>query len=389
MKKEIKLYAVGDIAPNRENPDTIFEKVAPFIREADIAFCQLDSVLSRRGTPLPQARLVAHTDPEVATSMKKAGFDVVSFASNHCMDMGREAFFDTLDALHHEDLVTIGVGENINQARRPAIEEREGTKVAFLGYNSILPQAYWAESDRPGCTPMRAHTLYEQVEHDQPGTPCRTHTFAHREDLQGMIHDIKKAKEKADVVVVSVHWGIHFVPAVLADYQREVAHAAIDAGADLILGHHAHILKGVEVYKGKVIFYSLGNFAIELPPHFKKDVSKSKSFKEIQTLNSDWDVNKALWPIDSYKSITVKCTIDNKRIKNVAFQPTYIDPKTDQPKMLNAEDPQFNEVVEYMQEITNTAKLNAGFFVQGDEVLVKGDEVDESIKKVGGTFSND
>lgn len=371
MKKEINLYAVGDIAPFREDPDTIFEHITPFIQKADIAFCQLDSVLSRRGTPLPQARLVSNTDPEVAASMKKAGFDVVSFASNHCMDMGREAFFDTLDLLHEQDLLTIGVGENIDEARKPAIVEREGTRIAFLGYNSILPQGYWAESDRPGCVPMRAYTLYEQIEHDQPGTPCRTHTFAHREDLQRMKEDIKKAREQADVIIVSMHWGIHFVPAVLADYQREVAHAAIDAGADLILGHHAHILKGVEIYKGKAIFYSLGNFAIEVPPHFMKDVSNSKSFKEIQVLNPDWNVEKSLFPIDSYKAITVKCTISDKQIRKVAFQPIYINPQTAQPKVLTAEEQQFDEVVEYMREITNTAKVNAVYIVQGDEVIIE------------------
>ena len=387
MSKDIKLYAVGDIAPNREKPDTIFKHVSPFIQEADIAFCQLDSVLSHRGTPLPQARLVANTIPEAAASIKNAGFHVVSFASNHCMDMGREAFFDTINALHEQELQTIGVGENISEARKPAIVDHEGTRVVFLGYNSILPQAYWAENDRPGCTPMRAHTLYEQIEHDQPGTPCRIHTFAHREDLQAMIEDIKKAKEQADVVVVSMHWGIHFVPAVLADYQREVAYAAIDAGADLILGHHAHILKGVEVYKGKVIFYSLGNFAIELPPHFRKDVSNSKSFKEIQALNPDWNIDKALWPIDSYKTITVKCTISNKQVKKVTFQPTYIHPQTDQPQVLKASDSHFNEVVTYMEEITNTAKLNATFKVQGDEVIIGGEMLGEHISKTSGTFS--
>jgi poly-gamma-glutamate capsule biosynthesis protein CapA/YwtB (metallophosphatase superfamily) len=370
MTKEIHLYAVGDIAPNRENPDTIFEHVSTFIQEADIAFCQLDSVLSRRGTPLPQARLAAHTIPEAADSIKKAGFDVVSFASNHCMDMGREAFFDTMDALRENDLLTIGVGANIDEARKPAIVEKEDTRVAFLGYNSILPQSYWAEKDRQGCVPMRAHTFYEQIEHDQPGTPCRIHTFAHRDDLQSMVSDIKKAKEQADLIVVSIHWGIHFVPAVIADYQREVARAAIDAGADLILGHHAHILKGVEVYKGKVIFYSLGNFAIELPPHFKKEVSNSKSFKEIQALNPDWNVDKALWPVDSYKTIIVKCTITDKQLQKVAFQPAYIDPQTDQPHVLNAGDDHFDEIVENMKKITQSEELPAAFTVKGNEVII-------------------
>src|SRR5262249_19456269 len=121
---------------------------------------------------------------------------------------------------------------------------------------------------------------------DQPGTPARIHTYADRADLAALCADINAAKQRADRVVISMHWGIHFVPAVIADYQREVAHAAIDAGADLILGHHAHILKGAEVYRGKTIWYSIGNFAVDL--RMDKAHAESKSFKEIQVLHPEW-----------------------------------------------------------------------------------------------------
>ena len=191
--------------------------------------------------------------------MHDAGFlTVVSFAGATTvqvggMDWGKDGFFDTIDNLRAAGLAVVGVGAEITAARAPVIVEAKGVRTAFLAYSSILPMNYWAEADRPGCAPMRAHTVYEQIEHDQPGTPARVHTYAHRQDLAALTADIAKARALADVVVVSLHWGIHFVPAVLADYQHEVAHAAIDAGADLILGHHAHIMKGVEVYKGKTI----------------------------------------------------------------------------------------------------------------------------------------
>jgi hypothetical protein len=108
--------------------------------------------------------------------------------------------------------------------------------------------------------------------------------LAHRDDLAALCADVAQARREADLVIVSLHWGIHFVPAVIADYQREVAHAAIDAGAELILGHHAHILKGVELYRGKAIFYSLGNLLFDnlhstkrlhgiLHLHFRKEGS--------------------------------------------------------------------------------------------------------------------
>src|SRR5437870_4072981 len=83
--------------------------------------------------------------------------------------------------------------------------------------------------------------------HDQPGTPARVQTFAHRDDLADLVEDVRREKQGGRFVIVSVHWGIHFIPAVIADYQRDVAHAAIDAGADAVVGHHAHILKGVEI----------------------------------------------------------------------------------------------------------------------------------------------
>ena len=108
-------------------------------------------------------------------------------------------------------------------------------------------------------------TVYEPAEPDQPGTPAGIRTFAHRADLDALLDSIRSARRRADVVLLSLHWGLHMVRATLADYQIEVAHAAIDAGADAILGHHPHLLKGVGFHRGRPIFYSLGNFAIEQP----------------------------------------------------------------------------------------------------------------------------
>jgi len=269
-------------------------------------------------------------------------------------------------------LPVIGVGKNIAEARRPAIINCRDTRVAFLAYNSILPQAYWATADRPGCAPLRAFTVYEQVEHDQPGTPCRIHTYPHRDDQAAMVADIKQAKSQADVVIVSMHWGIHFVPAVLADYQRDMAHIAIDTGADLILGHHAHILKGIEVYAGKVIFYSLGNFALDL--RAPKELLESETHQEINQLNPDWKPDPEYptyyMPKDSRKTIIAKCTIADKQIKQVSFLPTYIN-KQSQPEVLAPDDRRFGEVIGYIEEISADQGLEVNFTVQGDEVIIR------------------
>lgn len=368
MGKETVFYAVGDVGPTREVPYTIFEQVAPLIQSGDVAFCQLEPVLSERGTPLPQARLAARSHPNAAAAIKKAGFHIVSFATNHCMDWGREAFQDTIDVLKQEDLQVIGVGRNISEARKPAYYEQDGLRIAFLAYNSILPQDYWATEDRQGCVPLRAHTLYEQIEHDQPGTPCRIHTFAHRQDLKHMVEDIRKAKAGADLVIVSMHAGIHFIPAVLADYQKEMAYAAIDAGADMIIGHHAHILKGIEVYKGKAIFYSLGNFAIDSPIKFHKDLEKRKSHKEVASLNPTWKTGKG-WPEDSYKTMIVKGVIEDKAIKGVSIIPVQID-ADDVPRIVNHDDPDFEGITAYVKDISSSQGLNVNFNILKEEVQI-------------------
>jgi poly-gamma-glutamate capsule biosynthesis protein CapA/YwtB (metallophosphatase superfamily) len=370
--QDVLFYAAGDIAPDRKDPVTLFERVAPTLKTADLAFCQLETVISPRGTRLPQARHAVLTHPRTAVAIKDSGFNVVSFAGNHCMDWGKEAFSHTIDNLRKEGIAVIGVGENITEARKPVIFDIKGNKIAFLAYNTILPMAYWAEEGRPGCVPLRAFTIYEQIEHDQPGTPCRIHTFSHKEDMKNMINDVKSAGSQADVVIVSMHFGIHMIPAVLAEYQQEMAYAAIDAGADLILGHHAHILKGAEVYKGKNIFYSLCNFGIDL--RMDKVHAESKGFKEIQKLNPDWIPDfEALYnfPTDSQKTIVIKCLISGKALKNVSFLPASIDKKTAQPEILTAGDQRFGAVIRYMKEITKNAGLTTRYIVKGDEVVLE------------------
>jgi len=370
-KDTIILHCAGDVGPNRDDPDSMFRNVSNLLKGGDINFCQLELNFSTRGTPLPQARLPMRADPAGARAIRDAGFHVVSFASNHCMDWGREALFDTIDTLKKEKLAIIGVGENIAEARKPAIFECKGTRVAFLAYNSVLPMAYWAEEGRPGCAPLRAFTVYEQIEHDQPGTPCRVHTFTQRADLAAMVDDIKKAGSQADLVIVSTHWGVHFIPAVIADYEKEIAHAAIDAGADLIVGHHPHILKGIEIYKGKAIFHSLSNYALELPFQFDKKLRETTRHKEIKNLNPQWEADPEYpMPPDTRKTVLAKCVISGKSIEKVSFLPVYLTVRAE-PEFLTSEDARFMEVTSYMEEITKSQGFDTRFTFDGNEVIVQ------------------
>lgn len=365
------VLATGDLAPDREDPDQCFAATSDLLNGAELVFGQLETSFATRGTRLPQARHAVMAQPACAAALARAGFDVISFAGNHCLDWGNEAFFETLQHLANAGLDVVGAGEDIAAARRPVIRQlADGTRVAILAYSSILPQAYWAEERRPGCAPLRAHTLYEQVEHDQPGTPARIHTWAHAGDLAAMEADIRAARRQADVVLVSNHWGIHFVRAVIADYQREVARAAIAAGADAILGHHAHILKGIECIDGRPVFHSLCNFATDLrmtPEHAARP-----SFKEIQKLGENWEPDfDSLYnfPPASRLSMIARLVIREGRVLESGFLPVYID-RDAVPRVVTAQDPRFNEVLDYVRAVTAEAGLNGRFEVDGATVRI-------------------
>lgn len=364
------LYAVGDIAPDRADPRECFAMVRDKLRGADIAFCQLEVNLTERGVRLPQVRHTHRARASTAAALADAGFSVVSFAGNHCLDWGPDGLFDTVDHLRAAGLEVVGVGQDIARARQPVIVTRHGIRVGFLAYSSILPAHYWAESNRPGCAPMRAHTLYEPIEPDQPGTPPRIHTYAHRADLDALRADIAALKREVDRVIVSLHWGIHFVPAVLADYQREVGHAAIDAGADAILGHHAHILKGAEVYRGKPLFYCLGNFAMDL--RMDKAHAESKSFKEIQVLHPEWvpDFDSLYnFPPESRMTMIVSMRLSKSGALQAGFWPCYINRQA-QPELIAPSDPRFLQIVSYMQRISDSQNLSVRYEIAGDQVLI-------------------
>ncbi|MFC2067136.1 CapA family protein [Chloroflexota bacterium] len=365
----VSLYAVGDVCVNRDNPESAFALCSSVTNEADIAFCQLETMYSERGAPSLLAGKALRAHPRNVSGLTSAGFDVASLAGNHCLDWGDDALLDTIEVLEGNNIRTVGAGKNIAEARKPLIIERKGLRIAFLAYNSILPHRYWADTDKPGCAPIRASTLYEPFEHGQPGTPARILTFADKQDLEAMISDIRNARKSADVVIVSLHWGLHFAPATLAMYQKEVGYAAIDAGAEMIIGHHAHILKGIEVYKGKVITYSLCNFAFDL--HITAKDFESPKRKELAKVypNRKWfpDYPTYPFPFDSRKTILVKCSISKKGVQKVSFLPVLVNSQG-QPEVLKRQDKRSLEVFNYMDELCKELGTKLSF--EGDEVLI-------------------
>jgi len=361
--------ATGDIALDRENYEESFVDTRDLLNSADIVFGQLETSFARHGVRAPQARHAVLARPDGARALADAGFTCLSMAGNHVMDWGTEAFFETKKNLEDAGISVVGAGANIDEARRPAcFALGDGTRVALLAYSSILPMSYWADERRPGCAPMRAFTVYEQIEHDQPGTPARIHTYPHREDLARMEEDIRCAKREADIVIVSHHWGIHFVRAALAQYQRDVARAGIAAGADTIIGTHPHLLKGCELIDGKPVFYSLCNFATDLRmdrAHFE-----SRGFQEIRTLAEEWEPDfESLYnfPRASRLSMVVRLEMSRGKVLRAGFLPLYIGSDA-VPRLVGQEDDRCAQVVDYMESVTGEAGLNARYVVRADMV---------------------
>jgi poly-gamma-glutamate capsule biosynthesis protein CapA/YwtB (metallophosphatase superfamily) len=363
------ILATGDLAPDRGNYDESYVATRDTLQAADIVFGQLETSFAEKGTRLPQARHAVLARPDGAQSLSKAGFDIISMAGNHCMDWGREAFFETKGNLEGAGISVVGAGANIVEARKPVIKTLEdGTRVAFLAYSSILPHSYWADERRPGCVPMRAHTVYEQIEHDQPGTPARVHTYPHREDLAAMQADIRAAKEQADVVFVSQHWGIHFVRAAIADYEHDVARAAIEAGADAIIGGHPHIIKGCQMIEGKPVFHCLCNFATDLA--MDEAHAQSKSWNEIRVLAEEWEPDfEGLYnfPTASRLAMVARFEVAGGKLLKSGFLPLYIG-RDAVPRFAEPGSEEYQAVVDYLTAVTGEAGLNARYVAGPDMV---------------------
>jgi poly-gamma-glutamate synthesis protein (capsule biosynthesis protein) len=265
---------IGDVYIQRPDPDAAFTPSMPYFGDPDIFFCNLETVVAdAKYLPSfdPMARF-PRTDESVFKSYLKAGINVMNVANNPGLYHGRECYERMLDVLDAEGVIYGGGGRNLQDARKPAIIEKNGVRVAFVCRASVLPPEAHATPGRSGMAAFRIHTSYEPVPRlaEVPGSPPIIHTFLDKTDREGLEQDILAAKQQADIVIMSWHWGVS--PASggtgsLAEYQREGGHFCIDVGADMVIGHHPHVLQPFEVYKGKVIAYSLGNYIHDMD-HF-------------------------------------------------------------------------------------------------------------------------
>jgi len=226
VMQRVKLIAVGDIFLRTRNNKYPFENIKETLKNKDILFGNLETVLSSKGKAAEKA-VLRYSSPKNVEHLKSAGFDVLNIANNHIFDLGLEGFSNTLDVLYQNDLTYIGA--NNKPGKNYVIVEKKGIKFGFLGYTqggfSLAEKGVWIN----------------------------------KIEKTDIIKDIEYISPQCEFVIISLHWGIQnvFYP---SPKQIKLAHKLIEAGATVILGHHPQVIQGIERYTTGLIAYSLGIF---------------------------------------------------------------------------------------------------------------------------------
>jgi poly-gamma-glutamate capsule biosynthesis protein CapA/YwtB (metallophosphatase superfamily) len=259
------LAAVGDVLVDRSDPAGALAGVQSLLGVADVAFGNFEGVLSDTHAVVPGASSAAVVPPASACGL--GIFDVMSLANNHSMDAGDGGLASTMKALAGQGVLTVGAGPSLGDALTPVIVERNGLRLAFLALSAVLQHGAEARLGVPGVAPLRAEDAYfpRFPGVSCPGVPPRVVSILNEADWERAAAAIGQARQSADVVAVSAHWGDHTQPWVLTDHEHLCAELIVEAGADLVLGHHQHMLRGVEFITGKPVLYGLGHIVFDYP----------------------------------------------------------------------------------------------------------------------------
>ena len=251
------------------------EELLSAMTDADLFMVNEEFPFSTRGEAAEDKQFTFRVDPSYVRIFQEIGVDVATVANNHALDFGVNAFTDSLDTLDQAGIARVGGGRTLSEAKAPVIRTVGDSTVGILGASRVIPVSSWtAGSARPGM-----FTAYDQAP---------------------LLNEISDLSSQCDYTVVYLHWGIE-KDEYPQEYQRKLAYACIDAGADLVVGSHPHVLQGFETYKGKLIAYSLGNFlfsnstnpTVLLQVHIKKDGTLAASLIPCARVNGQMQKNTA------------------------------------------------------------------------------------------------
>lgn len=262
-----------------------FDSTRIFIQTADLAIANLEAPFVIRGKAFKK-KFTFRVNPEWIDGPIKAGFDVFTLANNHMLDYGPEGLITTLNTLDSMQIKHCGAGPNNVEAEKPCVVTVNDWKIAFFAFSLTYPAAFWAKKNKPG-------TAYPYLERIQS--------------------QIKAIKDSCDLIVTAFHWGeeLSLYP---KSYQRFYAHKVIDLGADIVIGHHPHVIQGIEFYKGKFIAYSLGNYVFG---SFSRKVSYSIIFR--MRYDQQGLLYAELIPIDVYNPRVHLCPVVIKGEKRLSI----------------------------------------------------------------------
>lgn len=261
------LMLTGDVnLMNVADPRVPFARVKDTLRRADLVFGNLECCFYEPPAGHAVEREGFYAPLAAAQALVIGGYHVVGTANN--VTYGEEAIRSSLRRLDEIGIRHTGAGANAIAARAPAVVAHEGFRFGFLQRTSVYwPTGHEATDSAPGVAVLTGHTAYEPILHtrqpgippaNRPGLPPAILTWADARSLAAFAGELRALRARADVVVASHHWGLFED---VLDYQVEIAHAAIDAGADVVVGHGPHYACAVEMYRGKPIFYGLGSFS--------------------------------------------------------------------------------------------------------------------------------
>lgn len=254
------------------------------MNQADLTMINEEFPFSSRGTAAEDKQFTFRIDPSRVNVFQDLGVDIVTLANNHVLDYGQDALLDTFDTLKNAQIQYVGAGNNYEEAKQRKEFELNGTKIGILAATRVIPVPGWAAGSSSG-----VFSTY---------------------DPSGLVAEIKSAKESCDIVITYIHWGIER-DEYPQEYQRELAKKYIDAGADIVIGAHPHVLQGIEYYNGKPILYSLGNFIFgnQIPKtvYLRMEIDDAKNISlslEACATDSSYVLNKASNQEEIYQYLT-------------------------------------------------------------------------------------